>query len=70
MKIFLTVGLVLIWIMVMQANIGWIGTESARLQAREGISGDEAFRRVVWRTILFACLYTAAAIFFGWRIWR
>jgi hypothetical protein len=70
MKIFLTVALVLVWLGVMQANLGWVGTETSRLQAREGISSDEAFRRVIWRTILFACLYTGTALYFGWRIWR
>jgi hypothetical protein len=70
MKSFLTVALVLIWIVVMQANLGWIGTETARLQVRKGLSADEAWRRVMRRTILFAILYTGGAIYFGWRIWR
>ena len=70
MKIALTVGLVLIWLVIMQANLGWIGSETAKLQVDKGLSADAAFRRVIWRTILIACLYTGAAIYFGWRIWR
>jgi hypothetical protein len=70
MKIVLTVGLVLIWIAVMQANLGWIGSETAKLQVDKGLSADEAWRRVIWRTALFALMYTGAAIFFGWKIWR
>jgi hypothetical protein len=70
MKIVLTVGLVLVWIVMMQANIGWVGAEAARLQVGQGLSAEDAGRRVIRRTILFACLYTAAGLYVGWRIWR
>jgi hypothetical protein len=70
MRIAYTALLTIVWISVMQANIGWVGTESTRLQVGKGLSADEAFRRVIWRTVLFASLYTGAAIYLGWRIWR
>jgi hypothetical protein len=70
MKIVLTAGLVLIWIALMQANLGWIGSETAKLQSDKGLSAEEAWRRVIRRTVLFAMVYTGAAIFLGWKIWR